>query len=79
MKKILIFALAVLFLTGCSMFFSKATKQNPPTNHHIECQSIKDRLTFKQDGGGINDTWRDPSQKAQLLREYRKYDCENKD
>jgi hypothetical protein len=80
MKKLFILILGVLFLSGCSMFFSESTKQNPPTNHNIQCQGIKDKIIFKQ-GQRNNDydNWNTPDKQAQLMREYRKYDCENKD
>jgi hypothetical protein len=79
MKKLLIFALGALLLSGCSMFFSKTTKENPPTDHNMQCQSIKDRLIFKQGQRSNNDVWSTPDKQAQLMREYSKYDCDNKD
>ena len=75
-KKIAVLFVVLLF-TGCSLF-NKAAKENPPTDHHVVCSNIKQKIIFSQGNEGFkNADWDSPTQQAQLLKEYRKYDCDN--
>jgi hypothetical protein len=64
----------ILLCAGCSV-----TKDNPPTNHNMICSDLENKLVFPDASSNLNVDWSSATKQAEAMREYRKYDCDNKD
>jgi len=69
-KKLLIplFGVTILILNACAI--------DKPTDQHTICSQLKRELTFYQTDNNMNPQWSSATKRAQLLQEYKKYQCE---
>ncbi|MCK4608734.1 MAG: hypothetical protein KAT71_04565 [Gammaproteobacteria bacterium] len=86
-KKLLITLLtcagcAVLTLSGCSSSKNSGKNffaVNKPTDQHTICSQLKREMIFYNSDTNMNPQWSSPTKKAQLLQEYKKYNCEQQE
>jgi hypothetical protein len=65
---ILLFGVSILTLSSCAL--------EKPTDHHTICAQLKRELIFYQSDTNMNPQWSSPTKRAQLMQEYKKYQCE---
>lgn len=76
-RKLLIISLITLALAGCS-YLTNRTKKNPPSNKHMICEQIKHQLLLPHTDPNMNIKQDSQIRKAELLRDYDRYQCEEK-
>ena len=75
-KKLILMIIMMLSLVGWESLTSLATFK-APTDRHAICSDIKRKLVFYNNDPNLNPEWSSPAKQAELLRQYRQYDCDN--
>lgn len=69
------FCLLLLMLSGCDSILDKLAMTKQPTDQHTVCARLKRELIFYNTDLNLNPQWSSPTKRAQLLKEYKKYQC----
>ena len=77
-KKLILMSIVILSLVGCESLTGFTTFK-APTDRHAICSDIKRKLVFYNNDPNLNPEWSSPTKRAELLQQYRKYDCDNLD
>ena len=77
-KKLSIFILCttILMLSNCASILDKLATTKQPTDQHAICAQLKRELVFYNTDLNLNPQWSSPTKRAQLLQEYKKYQCD---
>lgn len=77
-KKLSIFILCttILMLSSCASILDKLATTKQPTDQHAICAQLKRELIFYNTDLNLNPQWSSPTKRAQLLQEYKKYQCD---
>lgn len=74
--------LAILFISSCAQVKPFAPNQEKvkakPANHHSLCAELRRKLIFLSNDVNMDTQWHSPTRRAQLLYEYKKYQCDQK-
>ncbi|KPJ67382.1 MAG: hypothetical protein AMJ43_03730 [Coxiella sp. DG_40] len=77
-KKLLILILSTIILTlsACASILDKLATTERPSKQHTICAQLKRELIFYNTDLNLNPQWSSPTKRAQLLQEYKKYQCD---
>jgi hypothetical protein len=75
----LILCFTLLILSGCASILDKLAPTKQPIDQHTICAQLKRELTFYNTDLNLNPQWSSPTKRAQLLQEYKKYQCNRLD